>query len=95
MTQTLLPSAAYLLRSSESADTGGSIFDAFRKLAHDQAGFAIRENKETLVSARIGIEMRQAGAHTLAPCPAKGAQQQTTGAGYGLTALMPYFLSLA
>ena len=38
-----------------------TVFDALRKLAYDQAGIAIRENKETLVSARIAKRMRQCG----------------------------------
>lgn len=38
-----------------------SVFDALRQLAYDQAGIAIRENKETLVSARIAKRMRQFG----------------------------------
>jgi chemotaxis protein methyltransferase CheR len=38
-----------------------SVFDALRKLAYDQAGIAIRENKETLVSARIAKRMRKFG----------------------------------
>jgi chemotaxis protein methyltransferase CheR len=39
----------------------GSVFDALRQLAYDQAGIAIRENKETLVSARIAKRMRKLG----------------------------------
>src|SRR4051794_17913047 len=38
-----------------------SVFDAFRRLAYDQAGIAIRENKQTLVSARIAKRMRECG----------------------------------
>ena len=50
--------------SSESADMGASVFDALRKLAYDQAGIAIRENKEALVSARIAKRMRKFGFET-------------------------------
>jgi len=64
MTPTLLPSDAYPRKSSEGADKGVSVFDALRKLAYDQAGIAIRENKETLVSARIAKRMRQFGFQT-------------------------------
>lgn len=38
-----------------------SVFDALRQLAYDQAGIAIRENKQTLVSARIAKRMRSFG----------------------------------
>jgi len=38
-----------------------SVFDALRRLAYDQAGIAIRENKQTLVSARIAKRMRECG----------------------------------
>lgn len=41
-----------------------SVFDALRQLAYDQAGIAIRENKETLVSARIAKRMRKFGFDT-------------------------------
>ncbi|HTQ07427.1 MAG TPA: protein-glutamate O-methyltransferase CheR [Polyangiaceae bacterium] len=38
-----------------------SVFNALRRLAYDQAGIAIRENKQTLVSARIAKRMRECG----------------------------------
>ncbi len=38
-----------------------SVFNALRRLAYDQAGIAIRENKQTLVSARIARRMRECG----------------------------------
>jgi chemotaxis protein methyltransferase CheR len=38
-----------------------SVFDALRRLAYDQAGIAIRENKQTLVAARIAKRMRECG----------------------------------
>ena len=38
-----------------------SVFDAFRQLAYDKAGIAIRENKQTLVSGRIAKRMREVG----------------------------------
>ena len=38
-----------------------SVFDALRRLAYDEAGIAIRENKQTLVSARIAKRMRECG----------------------------------
>jgi chemotaxis protein methyltransferase CheR len=38
-----------------------SVFDALRRLAYDQAGIAIRENKQTLVSSRIARRMRECG----------------------------------
>jgi chemotaxis protein methyltransferase CheR len=41
-----------------------SVFDALRRLAYDQAGIAIRENKQTLVSARIAKRMRECGMTT-------------------------------
>lgn len=41
-----------------------SVFDALRQLAYDQAGIAIRENKETLVAARIAKRMRSFGFET-------------------------------
>jgi len=41
-----------------------SVFDALRRLAYDEAGIAIRENKQTLVSARIAKRMRECGIST-------------------------------
>jgi len=41
-----------------------SVFDALRRLAYDQAGIALRENKQTLVSARIAKRMRECGIKT-------------------------------
>src|SRR5690349_12944743 len=41
-----------------------SVFNALRRLAYDQAGIAIRENKQTLVSARIAKRMRECGIAT-------------------------------
>jgi chemotaxis protein methyltransferase CheR len=38
-----------------------SVFDGFRRLAYDQAGIAIRDNKQTLVSARIAKRVRECG----------------------------------
>jgi chemotaxis protein methyltransferase CheR len=38
-----------------------SVFDALRRLAYDQAGIALRDNKRTLVSARIAKRMRACG----------------------------------
>ncbi len=64
MTQTLLPSEAYERQPRESADMGGSVFDALRQLAYDQAGIAIRENKQALVSGRIAKRMRKLGFHS-------------------------------
>src|SRR5262245_43384072 len=41
-----------------------SVFNELRRLAYDQAGIALRENKQTLVSARIAKRMRECGLKT-------------------------------
>ncbi len=41
-----------------------SVFNGLRRLAYDQAGIAIRDNKQTLVSARIAKRLRECGFKT-------------------------------
>jgi chemotaxis protein methyltransferase CheR len=41
-----------------------SVFNALRRLAYDEAGILLRENKQSLVSARIARRMRECGLKT-------------------------------
>src|SRR5690348_7250677 len=58
------PSADRRPRYGKHTDMSVSVFDALRRLAYDQAGIALRENKQTLVSARIAKRMRECGLKT-------------------------------